>query len=246
MNINSLDLLYEDEHLLVINKPAGMRTIPDGYQPNLPNLHHILTERYGRLWVVHRLDRETSGVLLFARDAETHRWLNQQFQNREVNKEYHLLAIGKAITTSIEIDYPLRVNGDRAHRTIIDMKGGKPALTLIRPIQSFKNDILLIEAHPKTGYTHQIRAHLSAAGYWLLNDTLYYPWDLPPGEDKARPRLPEHYREICRTLPIQRIALHCRAIQFFHPGLKRSCEFAAPYPDDFKSTIGQLKNEGGF
>ncbi len=237
-------LLYSDEHLLAVNKPAGLRVIPDGYHKDLPNLHHLLIENFGRLWVVHRLDRETSGVTLFARDAETHRHLNLQFETRQIKKLYHLLAIGPQITAPFEISYPLRVNGDRSHRTIPDFQKGKPSLTFVRHIQSFQSDILLLEAEPKTGYTHQIRAHLSAAGYWLLNDPLYFPWSNPPGQTDARPRLPAHYRDICQSLPIQRIALHSWKIEFFHPILLTPLQITAPYPQDFLMTLTKLQNEG--
>lgn len=242
---HEIPLLYADEHLLVVNKPAGLRVIPDGYQKNLPNLHQLLTEKFGRLWVVHRLDRETSGAILFARNAETHRHLNQQFQNRQIKKAYHLLAIGSHNNNPLEINYPLRVNGDRAHRTVVDFQRGKSATTLIHLIQSLQKRILLLEATPQTGYTHQIRAHLSAAGYWLLNDPLYFPWDHPPGQSEAHPRLPTHYRDICQPLPIRRIALHSWKIEFYHPVLQQIFQITAPYPEDFTMTITQLQNEGG-
>ncbi|GIV66348.1 MAG: RluA family pseudouridine synthase [Chloroflexota bacterium] len=240
-----IDTLYIDEHLLVVNKPAGLRVIPDGYQKHLPDLHHLLMERFGKLWVVHRLDRETSGVNLFARDAHTHRFLNQQFQNRQIKKVYHLFAIGPPLTNTVEIKFPLRINGDRAHRTVIDFQKGKSASTLVRVIQLLPKNILLIEAEPQSGYTHQIRAHISAAGYWLLNDPLYFPWNNPPSHKEARPHLPSHYREICQDLPVRRIALHSYKIEFFHPALQRPLQVLAPYPEDFKMTLHRLKNESG-
>lgn len=236
---------YIDTHLLVVNKPAGLRTIPDGYQKDLPNLHHLLMEYYGRLWVVHRLDRETSGAILFARNAETHRLLNLQFQNRQIKKAYHLLAFGPPSTTPFEINYPLRVNGDRAHRTVIEFRHGKPAITLVNLVQSLKDGILLIEAQPITGYTHQIRAHLSAAGYWLLHDNLYFPWNRRPDSPDAHPVLPQEYLHKCDALPIHRLALHCRKIEFIHPIFLRPIGITAPYPDDFNETINLLKIEDG-
>ncbi len=240
-----LRILHEDEHLIAVNKPAGLRVIPDGYRKDLPDLHHLLGETYGRLWVVHRLDLETSGAILFARTAESHKLLNQQFQNREVNKVYHLLAIGPPLLSELNIDYPLRINGDRAHRTIIDFKKGKAASTLVRSIERFTNHINLLEALPKTGYTHQIRAHLAAAGYWLLNDILYFPYNQTPDQPNAHPALPAEYRTLCQKLPIQRIALHCFNIQFHHPYHKQPFSIAAPYPADFLQTLELLQKEGG-
>jgi len=237
--------LYIDNHLLVVNKPAGLRTIPDGYQKDLPDLHHILMERYGRLWVVHRLDRETSGAILFARNASFHRLLSLQFQNRQIKKVYHLLAIGSPVTAPFEINYPLRVNGDRSHRTVVDFRRGKPAITLIHWIQPLKDSVLLIEAQPLTGYTHQIRAHLSAVGYWLLHDNLYFPWNRPPGSSDAHPSLPEEYQRKCHALPIHRVALHCLRLEFLHPISLLPFPITAPYPDDFNQTINLLKIEDG-
>lgn len=244
-DFSQLQILHEDEHLIVVNKPAGLRVIPDGYRKDLPDLHHLLGETYGRLWVVHRLDRETSGAILFARTAESHKLLNQQFQNREVNKVYHLLAIGHPLHDELKIEYPLRINGDRAHRTVVDFENGKPAYTYVRLIQRFPNNINLVEALPKTGYTHQIRAHLAAAGYWLLNDTLYFPYDQPPEQPNAHPALPAEYRTLCQKLPIHRIALHCLHIQFFHPYHKQLFSITAPYPADFLQTLELLQKEGG-
>lgn len=237
--------IYIDTHLLVVNKPAGLRTIPDGYQKDLPNLHHLLMKQYGRLWVVHRLDRETSGAILFARDAKTHRLLNLQFQNRQIKKFYHLLAIGSPLTDPLEIDYSLRVDGDRSHRTVVDFHRGKPAITLLHQIQLLRNGILLIEAQPLTGYTHQIRTHLSAAGYWLLHDNLYFPRDRPPDSSGAHPSLPEEYQRMSHALPIHRLALHCRRMEFIHPIFLRPIGITAPYPDDFNETINLLKIEDG-
>ncbi|GAP10921.1 pseudouridylate synthases, 23S RNA-specific [Bellilinea caldifistulae] len=242
---NEIILLYADEYLLVVNKPAGLRVIPDGYHRDLPNLYHLLMDKFGKLWVVHRLDRETSGAILIARNADTHRHLNQQFQNRLIKKTYHLLAMGHQITEPLKITYPLRVNGDRAHRTVIDFQKGKPASTFVNQVESLQKDILLLEAEPKTGYTHQIRAHLAAAGYWLLNDPLYFPYNHPPGHADSHPHLPPNYRHIGQSLPIRRIALHSWKIEFFHSVLQRTLQIIAPYPDDFECTITQLQNEGG-
>lgn len=235
--------LYMDNHLLVVNKPAGLRTIPDGYQKDLPDLRHVLMERHGRLWVVHRLDRETSGAILFARDAKTHRLLSLQFQNRQIKKFYHLLAIEPPLSAPLEINYPLRIDGDRSHRTVVDFRRGKQAITLLHSIRALGNDILLIEVQPLTGYTHQIRAHLSAAGYWLLHDNLYFPWNRPPDSSSAHPYLPEEYQRISRALPIHRLALHCWRMEFFHPIFLSPFSITAPYPDDFNQTINLFKEE---
>jgi len=124
-----IQILYRDEALLVINKPAGLSTLPDGYNPTLPHVKSLLEGQSGRLWTVHRLDKDTSGVLVFARSAEAHRSLNTQFEQHQVTKLYHALVQGSPAWMEYTADLPLRSDGDRHHRTVVDLRAGKPALT---------------------------------------------------------------------------------------------------------------------
>jgi 23S rRNA-/tRNA-specific pseudouridylate synthase len=128
-----------------------------------------LEQEYGRLWIVHRLDRETSGVLLLARSAEAHRLLNTQFEQHLVSKIYHALVIGSPDWQKKTISLPLRPNGDRHHRTVVDRDKGKPAVTRLNVMERFDH-YCLVEAIPETGRTHQIRAHLSALGLYIMGD----------------------------------------------------------------------------
>ncbi len=228
-------VLWSDDSLLVINKPSGLRTIPDGYNPSLPHLIGQLQEAHGRLWVVHRLDKDTSGVILFARSAEAHRNLNQQFEERKTRKEYHALCIGMPAWEALTISLSLVVNGDRKHRTIIDPQAGKPAETeaaVLRRLGVFT----LIAALPHSGYTHQIRAHLAASSLPILNDPLYK--SLKP-ETAAQIEA----RDIARDLPIRRVALHAYQIVFAHPISGQSMNIQAPYPDDLNQTIKYLQQD---
>jgi tRNA pseudouridine32 synthase/23S rRNA pseudouridine746 synthase len=215
-------ILYADPTILVINKPAGLRTIPDGYHPELPTVQSVLTSTWGRLFIVHRLDKDTSGVLLLARDADTHRALDRQFAERQVHKTYRGLCLGVPNWQRTEIDLPLRVNGDRSHRTVVDSVHGKDAHTLVRLLQVF-DGFSLIEAAPSTGYTHQIRAHLSALGFPLLGDPLYH---LPP-QRRGQPF------DAQRFLSFPRTALHAAALTFVHPREDAEMTFRAPDPADF-------------
>jgi 23S rRNA-/tRNA-specific pseudouridylate synthase len=137
MTNKPLTILYQDEFLLAVNKPAGLPTLPDGYQRAAPCLIDLLNQQFDRVWVVHRRDRDTSGVIVFARTAEVHRALNIAFDAREVHKVYHAIVIGTPEWDERVIDLPLRPDGDRRHRTVIDAQHGKPAFTRARVLERF-------------------------------------------------------------------------------------------------------------
>jgi tRNA pseudouridine32 synthase/23S rRNA pseudouridine746 synthase len=225
--------LYLDEALLVVDKPAGLPTLVDGYQRDAPYLAGLLTQIYGRVWVVHRLDKDTSGVIVFARSAQAHRELNSQFEQRRASKLYHALVIGRPEWDEKNIDLPLRPDGDRRHRTVIDPQRGKPATTDVRVLERYSG-YALVEATPRTGRTHQIRAHLAATGHPLVADELYR------GPIKERPGTPES------PLPIDRLGLHARSLALFHPLNGQAQRFEAPYPLDFASAIEQLRQKTQF
>jgi RluA family pseudouridine synthase len=213
-----LPILFSDDHLLAVNKPAGLPTLPDGYDKTAPCLINLLQQQFDRVWVVHRLDKETSGVIIFARTAEVHRTLNIAFDTREVHKVYHAITIGVSAWAEYTIDLPLRPDGDRRHRTVIDEKHGKTAVTHVRALECFAQHAL-IEARPETGRTHQIRAHLAALDLPLAGDVLY-------GGSKTI---------------IDRTALHACAIDFGHPATLEPLHIEAPYPPDFAQALQQLR-----
>jgi RluA family pseudouridine synthase len=220
--------LYQDEALLVINKPAGLPTLVDGYQREAPYLVGLLNQVYGRVWVVHRLDKETSGVIVFARTAQAHRQLNTQFEQRQAMKVYHALVSGQPEWDEKVVDLPLRPNGDRRHRTVIDPQNGKPATTELRVLERHLG-YALIEATPRTGRTHQIRAHLAAIGCPLVADTLYRR----PGEQSAD--------AVQDALPIDRLGLHAYSLVLIHPLSGQTQRFEAPYPADFAEAARRLR-----
>lgn len=220
-----IPILFEDEVLLVVDKPAGVLSLPDGYDRSLPHLTTLLAPRYGRLWIVHRLDRDTSGVLVLARSAAAHHDLNDQFRERRVEKVYYALVAPAPVWEHMTADFPLRKDGDRQHRTVIDLQRGKPAQTDFEVIEHFPKAALLA-ARPHTGYTHQIRAHLRLLGCPILADELYR---LPDSPTFSPP-------------PIQRMALHAFSISIAHPLSGETLVFNTPGPADFVAAIVKLKN----
>ncbi|MBM4457882.1 MAG: RluA family pseudouridine synthase [Chloroflexi bacterium] len=235
--MNPADLiLWQDADLLAVNKPAGLPTLPDGYQPDAPCLVAALQAAFGRVWVVHRLDKETSGVIVLARTAEAHRALNAQFRDRETVKTYHALVVGDPPWIERTVKLPLRSDGDRRHRTVVDARKGKPTVTHLRVLERF-TVYSLLEASPETGRTHQIRAHLAALGFPLVGDLLYASKDgALRGAAGAGLRQP-----LIESAPLQRLGLHAWSLTITHPVTGDAMRFESPYPEDFAAAVERLR-----
>lgn len=225
-----MEIIYQDDSIVVVNKPTGLLTIRDGYDPDLPTVKSTLEKSFGRCWIVHRLDKETSGVLLVARNPSSHRFINSSFENHEIKKKYHAIIHGNPLTDSFVIDQPLLINGDRRHRTIIDPSHGKPAQTQVTILAHYCNHSL-VEVTPLSGYTHQIRAHLAFFGHPILGDALYTKRDV--------------ISTSLEVSQIQRTALHAYQITFQHPSTTEWLTFQAIYPPDFQHAIDTLKQISG-
>ena len=226
-------VIWKDESLLVVNKPPGLLTLPDGYDPTAPHLKSVLSPKHDPLWIVHRLDRDTSGVIVLARSSIAHRHLNTQFQERSVLKIYHALVVGESDWDRKIIDLPLKVDGDRRHRTIVDIQNGKESVTRFKVLERFER-FSLVEAEPESGRRHQIRAHLLAADLPLAGDALY------GGHSKGE--LPLHNDSGVSAM-LTRTALHARSIKLAHPITEEEILLKARYPKDFESVLHVLRNE---
>jgi len=231
----AVSILYQDDWLLAVNKPAGLATVPGGWEKDAPALVKLLEADYGRIWIVHRLDKITSGVVVFARTAAAHRTLSLLFESHAVIKTYHAIVCGAPKWDEHTARHPLRINVGHGHRTVVDHGKGRLAETRFHVLERYA-DHALLEAKPATGRTHQVRAHLAALGFPLLADTLYGAPIV--GRDVISP-LHRSAVERDDISLIQRPALHAFSLEFEFNGTPFS--FTAPYPNDFEQAVKTLR-----
>ena len=212
-----MQIIHQDDQILIINKPANLPVLPDGWDKEAPYLVKLLEEQYEKVWVVHRIDKITSGIIIFALTAEAHRSLNIQFEKHRVEKKYHAIVNGNPPWEEKVTKFPLRVNVGHKHRTMVDNKNGVRSETRLKVLKR-NQATTLVEAMPMTGRTHQIRVHLYALGFPLLGDILY---SAPETDLIARP------------------ALHAYSLSFMHPVSNQLMTCIAPYPDDFIQALNK-------
>lgn len=233
-------ILYEDEHFIAVNKASGLLVAQDRWDPEAPRLDTLLSNAVckegSRLFAVHRIDKDTSGIVLYAKTAEAHRALSIMFEERDIKKTYHALVHGRPLQEEFSIDAPLKADGDAYHRTIKDARRGKDSLTHFTLI-GVCGPYSWIEAQPITGRTHQIRVHLTIAGFSIVCDSLYGS-KAPLYLSKIKRRWQgDEFEE--RPL-LDRLALHAWKLEFAHPITKEPLCITAPYPKDLHSTRNQL------
>ena len=234
-----IDILFDDEHLVVVNKPAGILTVP-GRQGGV-SLREILMRdqmKDATLLFVHRLDRHTSGVLLMAKTPQAQSFLSVQFQKREVEKDYLALVSGNPEDESGVIHAPLAPHPRLTGVMVISQKKGKPSVTRWR-VEERLGPVTLLRCRPLTGRQHQIRVHLKALGLPLLVDPVYADTSaffLSQLKPNYRPSA--HHEE--RPL-IDRLSLHAQSLTFVHPGTQTRMRVDAPLPKDFRAALTQLR-----
>lgn len=246
-SVQSIEILHQDERIVAVAKPAGLAAIPGRGEKVC--LITVVASQLGlpesgtidpRLRMVHRLDKETSGVLLMAKDIDAQRCLSQQFQNNLVKKEYLALVVGRPAENEGEITGAIAPHPTARDRMAIS-KHGKPATTFWKVEKRMRN-FTLLRCFPRTGRTHQIRTHLKSIGLPLAIDPLYHP--LPPGREPGI--FLSHYkrdyrpsgREQERPL-IARLTLHAEKLTFKHPS-DEEMTIECPPPKDFRAALMQL------
>lgn len=232
-----LDVIYEDSELVVLLKPANLLTLPDRFKPEIPNLYHSLQQKYGKIFIVHRLDRDTSGIICFAKNEIAHAKLSQQFENHEVEKIYVALVDGKMPYDVGEIDLPI-IENPAKKGTMMISNFGKPSLTQYKVIQEFIH-FTYLKIRLLTGRTHQIRVHFNAVAHPLCVDNVYGTRsNFYLSEIKKRFKTAKNEDE--RPL-LNRLSLHAWELSFTHPSTSETITVTAPLPKDFEVTLKQLQ-----
>jgi 23S rRNA pseudouridine1911/1915/1917 synthase len=236
-----IDILYEDNDLIIINKPAGVLVIPDRFNSELPSLGRMLEARLGQqIWIVHRLDKETSGAICFAKNEDTHRYLSKLFQERHVDKYYAGLVIGRVIPAEGRIEKAIEEHPVVKGKMTVAKKG-KASITDYKVLQEWPlYSFLEFQLH--TGRTHQIRVHMQSIGHPLVCDELYgdgKPFLL--SSIKRKFRLSDN-DETEKPL-LSRLALHASRLEF-KKGDGTQVVAEAPLPRDISATIKQLDKWG--
>jgi 23S rRNA pseudouridine1911/1915/1917 synthase len=234
MKINE-HIILEDEYLVAVNKPSGLLTIPDRAGKEV-SLKQLLQEKYGEIFTVHRLDRDTSGIVVFARTAEMHKHLSLQFEQRETKKIYEGLVLGAPSQASGVINEPIAEHPVKRGMMTVYRKG-KESITEYAVKQNFRL-YSWMEFRILTGRTHQIRVHMKHLGHPIACDPLY-----GDGKPVFISSIKHNYKlsklaEEERPL-LSRLALHSSRLEF--AGLNGTYELEAPLPKDLRALLNQLQ-----
>jgi 23S rRNA pseudouridine955/2504/2580 synthase/23S rRNA pseudouridine1911/1915/1917 synthase len=230
-----LDIIFENDSFIAINKPSGLLSIPDrlGQEESLKD---ILKQRKGEIYTVHRLDRDTSGVIVFAKTEESHKQLSQLFEGREMEKYYQGLVYGQMVNPSGSIDAPIMEHPGKATRMMTHAKG-KVSLTDYEVLESFRL-YSWIEFRIHTGRTHQIRVHMQHIGHSIVCDEIYGdPKPMLLSALKKNFKLSKAAEEEKPILA--RLALHSHRLKFTLNS--ETFELEAPLPKDLRAVLQQLR-----
>ncbi len=235
-SVKQVETLFENDAFIALNKPAGMLSIPDREQSQ-PSLKDLLQQQYSAIYTVHRLDRDTSGLIIFAKTPEAHKHLSALFENRQTTKKYLGVVQGCFPEISGLLDSPIREHSQQPGKMIQHPKG-KPSITEFRVLEKFPR-FALVEFTLITGRTHQIRVHASGAGHPIACDPVYgsevpvylsalkHHFNLGKYSDQERPLL-------------NRLALHSHELGFTDRDGTRH-QLSALLPRDMSAFLNQLR-----
>jgi len=236
-----LNIIYEDDHLIILNKQPGILVHParGNTHGTLVNALAFYSDRLSsglgefRPGIVHRLDRNTTGVMIVAKHDAAQWKIAHQFERRQVNKTYIAIVHGTPDLTRDRINAPLGIHPKVRQLYAVRPETGKECITFFEVIESFRG-FSLLKMMPKTGRTHQIRVHLSYIKHPIVADDMYggklvYPWQLADAQ-------PEPQEPV-----IDRVALHASTIEFKHPVTEETVKFEAPLPQDMQNLLDMLR-----
>ncbi|PLA75598.1 RNA pseudouridine synthase [Hydrogenovibrio sp. SC-1] len=200
-------IVYEDQDLLIINKPSGLLSVPGRTAPPDWNLLSQVQNYAPDALIVHRLDMDTSGLMVLARNRQSHRALSRQFQDRLTVKRYQAICFGKPSQLHGKVQLPMRCDWENRPSQIIDCRQGKSATTYWQVTQSLPNAFEVILT-PITGRSHQLRLHMKMLGHPILGDNLYAPQQALQAAN--------------------RLLLHAQELHIFHPSTQKALQFKEP------------------
>jgi 23S rRNA pseudouridine1911/1915/1917 synthase len=236
-----LNIIYEDSNIIILNKQAGILVHParGNTHGTLVNALAFYSDKLSsglgefRPGIVHRLDRNTTGVMVVAKDDGTQWKIAKQFQRRQVNKNYLAIVHGTPELTADRIKAPLGIHPRAREKYAIRPDTGKESVTFYEVLESFRG-FSLLKMTPKTGRTHQIRVHLLHIKHPIVGDDMYggrlvYPWQLADAEPAVEQPI------------INRVALHAHTLEFKHPATEKTVKFEAPLPEDMQNLLDMLR-----
>ena len=227
-------IIHDDNNYVVVNKAPNFLTLQDRYMHDLKNLKGMLTDLYGSIFVVHRIDKGTSGIIVFAKNEEAHKHLNTQFENRLVEKSYLAIVNGTFKKTEGTIDSLIAKDESHRGRMRVVKTKGKTAVSHYEVLEQFQN-FAAVNVRIETGRTHQVRVHMASIGHSLVGDPLY------KGQESLS--ISDLKRRVAGTVErplIARPALHAASLKF--KGIdEKVLEFTCDPPKDIRATLAQLR-----
>ena len=222
----NIDIIYEDKDIIVINKPSGLLTVATEKEKNKTAYHLVMEylkkkNKNNRIFIIHRLDKDTSGILVIAKNDEAHNKLAVQFKDHSIKREYYALVEGKFSSTTGTINKPLgRDKKDRIKMAINE--DGKRAVTHYEVLEQYDKGISLVKCTLETGRTHQIRVHMASIGHPLVGDLVY------------------GYKR--QKFNVEGQVLHAKTLGFIHPRTNEYMEFTSELPEYFKELLNKLNS----